>query len=87
MCERYMDWLPLTYPQAGTWPASQACALTGNQTIDLFVCRPAFNPLSHTSMAVSCILYLVSSSINVPTFHIIWLDTFWTVHIYDWSYL
>ena len=25
-----------------------------------------------------CFLYLVSSSINVSIFHIMWLDTFWT---------
>ena len=24
------DWLPLTRPLLGTWPATQACALTGN---------------------------------------------------------
>ena len=29
----------------------------------------------------SC-LYLVSSSINVPVFHITWLDTFWTNLVY-----
>ena len=23
-------WLPLTCPTLGTWPATQACALTGN---------------------------------------------------------
>ena len=23
-------WLPLTWPLLGTWPATQACALTGN---------------------------------------------------------
>ena len=23
-------WLPLACPQLGTWPATQACALTGN---------------------------------------------------------
>ena len=23
-------WLPLTHPQLGTWPTTQACALTGN---------------------------------------------------------
>ena len=33
----------------GTWPATQACALTGNQTGDLSVYRLAFNPLSHNS--------------------------------------
>ena len=42
-------WLPLTHPQPGTWPATQACALTGNRTSDLSVFRPALNPLSHTS--------------------------------------
>ena len=39
----------LAEPQLGTWPATQACALTGNQTSDLLVCRPALSPLSHTS--------------------------------------
>ena len=43
-------WLPLACPLLGTWPAIQACALTGNQTSDpLVFCRPALNPLSHTS--------------------------------------
>ena len=32
-----------------TWPATQACALTGNQTSDPLVCRLALSPLSHTS--------------------------------------
>ena len=36
-------------PHQGTWPTTQACALTGNQTNDPLVCRPALNPLSHTS--------------------------------------
>ena len=36
-------------PLLGAWPATQACALTGNQTSDLSVHRPALNPLSHTS--------------------------------------
>ena len=27
---------------------------------------------------LQCFLYLVSSSINVSSFHIMWLDTFWT---------
>ena len=37
-------WLPLTGPLLWTWPATQACALTGNQTSDPLVRRPA---LSH----------------------------------------
>ena len=32
-----------------TWPATQACARTGNQTSDPLVCSPALNPLSRTS--------------------------------------
>ena len=39
----------LPHPQLGTWPATQACALTGNRTGDLFVHRLGLNPLSHTS--------------------------------------
>ena len=39
-------WLPLTHPLLGTWPATQALALTGNRTRDPLVCRPVLNPLS-----------------------------------------
>ena len=41
--------LPLMHPLLGTWPATQACALTGNWTSIPLVLRPALNPLSHTS--------------------------------------
>ena len=34
-------WLPLTCPQLGIWPATQACALTGNRTEAPLVLRPA----------------------------------------------
>ena len=44
--EKYYVWLPLMRPLLGTWPATQACALTGDQTGDALVCRPALNPLS-----------------------------------------
>ena len=37
------------WPLLGTWPATQACAVTGNQTDDPLVHRPALSPLSHTS--------------------------------------
>ena len=46
--------LPLMHPQLGTWPATQACALTGNQTGDLMVHRLALSPLSQISQG--CIL-------------------------------
>ena len=49
MCERCIGQLPLSCPQLGTWPATQACAPIGNQTGDLLVHRLALNPLSHTS--------------------------------------
>ena len=48
MCERNIDWLLFTRPLLGTWPATQACAMTGNRTGNLSVHRPALNPLSHT---------------------------------------
>ena len=47
-----VDQLPLTCPNWETWPAAQACALTGNQTSDLLVHRLTLNPLSHTSQGV-----------------------------------
>ena len=41
-------WLPLTWPVLGTWPATQACALTGNRTSDPLVCGVTPSPLSYT---------------------------------------
>ena len=42
-------WLPLRRPLLGTWPATQTCSLTGDQTGNPLLCRPALNALSHTS--------------------------------------
>ena len=39
MCKRNINLLPLARPQLGTWPTTQACALTGNRTSGLSVCR------------------------------------------------
>ena len=47
MCERNIDPLPLTCPQLGTWPATQACAPTRNRSSNLLVCRPALTLLEH----------------------------------------
>ena len=44
--------LPLVCPLLGTWPSTQACALTGNGTSDPLVHRPTLNLLSHTSHAL-----------------------------------
>ena len=49
ICERNISWMPLTCPQSGTWPATQAWALTGNRTGNLLIHRLELNPLSHTS--------------------------------------
>ena len=42
-------WFPLTHPLLGTWPATQACALTGNQTRDPLDPKPAFTPTTPAS--------------------------------------
>ena len=42
-------WLPLALPWQGTRPTTQACALTGNRTVNPLIRRPLLNPLSHTS--------------------------------------
>ena len=49
MYERNIYRLPLACSQLGTWPATQACALTGNWTHSLSVCRMMPNTLSYTS--------------------------------------
>ena len=56
-------WLPLTCPFLGTWPATQACALTGNSTGDPLVCRLVLKPLSYTSQGSKTLLYI--SSVNL----------------------
>ena len=45
-------WMPLARPLLGTWPATQACALTGNRTSNPLVLRLALNPLSYTSQGL-----------------------------------
>ena len=42
-------WLPLECSLLGTWPATQACALTGNRISAPLVHSLALHPLSHTS--------------------------------------
>ena len=37
------------HPLLGTWPATQARALTGNQTCNALLPSLMLNPLSHTS--------------------------------------
>ena len=45
--------LPLVCPLLGTWPVTQACALTGNRTGDPLVYRLALNPLSHSRQGLT----------------------------------
>ena len=59
MCERIIDYLPVTHPQLRTWPANQTCALTGNRTGNLLVRRPELSPLSHASQG--CRIFFISS--------------------------
>ena len=54
-------WLPLAHPQLRTWSATQAHALTGNQTSNTLVCRLALCPLSPPARhACSNILWDIS---------------------------
>ena len=50
--------LPLMRPLLGTWPATQACVLSGNRTVNPLIHRPTFNPLSHTSQGYTDFIYL-----------------------------
>ena len=42
-------WLSLAHLVLETWSATQACALTGNQTSGTLVCRPTLNSLRYIS--------------------------------------
>ena len=57
--------LPLACPLLGTWPETQPCALTGNQTIDPLVHRLAPNPLSHISQGSVKIVFKIETNLQV----------------------
>ena len=59
MWQRYINGLPLAHPQPGTWPTTQACALTGNRTCHLSVCRAVLSPPSHTSQGKTQVFFMV----------------------------
>ena len=73
---RYISWLPLTVPQPGTWRASQACALTGNQTCNVPVYRMALSALSHTSQGSLFLTFngLIKGHALLLIVHIIFLE-------------
>ena len=65
-------WLPLLHPLLGTWPATQACAVTGNRTGNHLVRRPAGSPLSHSSqgeISFICQLQWACNSVLVSGLH------------------
>ena len=68
MCERNIYQLALARPKVGIWPATPACALTGNQTSDLSVCRPALNTLSHTTRATQVYITSIRKHLILATF-------------------
>ena len=60
MCESYIQLVASHKPPVwGTWPATQACALTGNWTSNILVHRPALDPLCHTAVADEGFLMLI----------------------------
>ena len=64
--------LPLMCPLLGTWPAAQACALTGTPASDPLVHRPAVNLLSTPARAQCCFIektmFLFFSSLSLSSF-------------------
>ena len=65
-------WLPLACPQLGTWPSTQACAVTGNWTYNSLVHRLALNPLNHISQGY--IFYNNNKTLSI-TVHSLLLDS------------
>ena len=47
--EKYQCVVTSHTPLLGTWPTTQACALTGNGASDPLVCILVLSPMSHTS--------------------------------------
>ena len=56
-------------PLLGTWPTTQACALTGNRTSYPLVRRLALNPLNHISQAEDFRFYLEASRESLEVYN------------------
>ena len=59
-------WVPLSHPQLGTWPATQACALTGDwaggtQSTEPHQPGPALNSFAHVLRSETAGLQMVPS--------------------------
>ena len=70
MCGCLLHTFPL-----GTWPKTQASALTGNETNDPLVCRPVLNPLSHTNQVA---ILIFNPGKQSRTISCIWLSYFFS---------
>ena len=67
-------WLPLVCPLLATWPAAQACALTGNRTGDPLVRRLVLSPLSHTGLGYFFVYFIKSVETLQLTIKLLLLD-------------
>ena len=67
-------WLPLTCPHMGTWPTTQACALTWNLIGDPLVFRLVLIALSHTSQGLR--LYFILDIIKILRMNQMWIMKF-----------
>ena len=78
-------WLSLAQPLLGTWPATQARALTRNRTSDPLVCRPALNPLSHTSQGSVSSFYFYKYWITFAWIKNIKILKEYNFHVMEWD--
>ena len=70
--ERYINvWLLPACSLLGTWPATQASALTTNQNGDPLVCRQALTPLSHTSQGQPIFFFNQPIPPHIPHFFLV----------------
>ena len=65
-------WLPLTRPLLGTWPTTEACALTGNLIFNPLVHSPVLNPLSCTSQEPFFEVFFLLGILQHYMFHLFW---------------
>ena len=70
--------LPLTHPKLGTWPTTQACALTGIRMSSPLVHRPKLNPLSYTSQGLLT-LYSPFNPTTITALNIYIMHSTWNI--------
>ena len=72
------------HPLLGTWPTTQACAPTGNQTSDSLVCRLSLYPLEPHQLGLEFILIIhlslyIFGEMSGHVFAHFLLECFWFV--------